>query len=148
MSKEIENHILDLNREERLPSPIRPIACKCGCGHVFQPRRKDQLYIDKTHYDFNYNQTKRKVKHKNIVEIEKILRTNNRILEKHYKANLGNLKKDSVRCYFEILKAEGFKTANYIGIEERNKMTYQCLYDYKYRLYKNKDNKLIVEITV
>ena len=148
MSKEIENHILDLNREERLPSPIRPIACKCGCGHVFQPKRKDQLYIDKTHYDFDYNQTKRKVKNKNIVEIEKILRLNNRILEKHYKSNIGNLEKDSVRCYLEILKADGFKTANYIGKEERNNAIYRCLYDYKYCLYKNKDNILIVEITV
>lgn len=134
MSKEIENHILDLNREERLPSPIRPIACKCGCGHVFQPRRKDQLYIDKTHYDFDYNQTKRKVKNKNIVEIEKILRLNNRILEKHYKAGRNESNTKSVMCYYDVLKADGFDIAYQIGKEERNGRDYYCLYDYKYQM--------------
>ena len=67
-------------------SPIRIRECKCGCGYEFQPNRKDQLYIDKRHYDFDYNQNKRKVKNKHIIETEKQLRLNNRVLEKHYKA--------------------------------------------------------------
>ena len=51
-------------------NPIRIRECKCGCGYEFQPNRKDQLYIDKRHYDFDYNQNKRKVKNKHIIETD------------------------------------------------------------------------------
>ena len=27
------------------PRPISPVVCKCGCGHSFQPRRKDLTMI-------------------------------------------------------------------------------------------------------
>ncbi len=30
--------------QEPVPRPIAPIECACGCGHEFQPRRRDQKY--------------------------------------------------------------------------------------------------------
>ena len=127
-------------------SPIRIRECKCGCGYEFQPNRKDQLDIDKRHYDFDYNQNKRKVKNKHIIETEKQLRLNNRVLEKHYKAKIESQKKEPVKCYFDILKAEAFSTKNYMGISEEGSKIFYFLYDYYYRLFRNTNNQLIIEI--
>lgn len=132
--------------EEHFPSPIRQRVCKCGCGHDFQPNRKDHLYINKQHYDFDYNTTKRKIKNKHIIEVEKTLRLNNRILEKHYQSNIGNKKKEPVRCYYEILKADGFTSKNYLGVSEEGTEKFYLLYDYYYLLFRNKSNQLIIEI--
>ncbi|MDC0177725.1 hypothetical protein OAJ14_06220 [Polaribacter sp.] len=127
-------------------NPIRMRACRCGCGYEFQPNRKDQLYIDKRHYDFDYNQNKRKIKNKHIIVTEKQLRLNNRVLEKHYVANIESQKKEPIKCYLDILKAEGFSTKNYIGVSEEGTEKFYLLYDYYYLLFRNKSNQLIIEI--
>jgi len=127
-------------------SPIRIRECKCGCGHEFQPNRKDQLYIDKRHYDFDYNQNRRKIKNKHIIATEKQLRLNNRVLEKHYIANIESQKKGPIKCYLDILKAEGFSTKNYTGISEEGSKKFYFLYDYHYRLFRNTSNQFIIEI--
>lgn len=146
MKNELINTISNFRGQELIPNPIQRRECKCGCGHEFQPNRKDQLYINKKHYDFDYNNTKRKVKNKHIVEVEKVLRLNNRILEKHYQSHIGNQKKEPVTCYYDILKADGFLSAHYTGKSEQEKHTYFCLYDFYFRLYKNINNMLIIEI--
>ncbi|WP_088323116.1 hypothetical protein [Polaribacter tangerinus] len=135
-----------ITAEQYHPSPIQIRECKCGCGHEFQPNRKDQLYIDKRHYDFDYNQTKRKEKNKNRTATEKQLRLNNRVLEKHYIASVESQKKEPIKCYLDILKAEGFLTKNHTGVSEDGTNKFYLLYDYYYRLFRNTSNQLIIEI--
>ena len=135
-----------LNQEEYYPSPINRRVCECGCGHDFQPGRKDQLYINKRHYDAYYNRNNRKIKNQHIIAAEKQLRLNNRTLDKYYKANITNQKKGFVQCYLTILKADNFTTKHHVGIVEKGAKTFYCLYDYKYHLFKNTNNELIIEI--
>ena len=135
-----------LNQEEYYPSPINRRVCKCGCGHDFQPGRKDQFYINKRHYDADYNRNNRKIKNQHIIAVEKQLSLNNRTLDKYYKANITNQKKGFVQCYLTILKADNFTTQHHAGIVEKGAKTFYCLYDYKYCLFKNTINQLIIEI--
>jgi len=64
------------------PRPISKRECKCGCGHEFQPGRRNQIYLNKQHADFGYNHGIRKGKKEKELEVESILRHNDRVLEK------------------------------------------------------------------
>ena len=92
------------------------------------------------------NRNNRKIKNQHIIAVEKQLRLNNRTLDKYYKANITNQKKGFVQCYLTILKADNFTTQHHAGIVEKGAKTFYCLYDYKYCLFKNTINQLIIEI--
>ena len=144
MKTEIElkesNNIINLNDDVPLPRPIPPIKCKCGCGHSFQPRRRDQKYLNKQHADYGYNHNERKKKHRNRKKFEKILRRNDRILEKHFKSE--RLEKCVTR-YYDIIKSDGFNFAFHIGKLEKDKQSYYILYNYYYCIYMSDKSKMI-----
>ena len=61
-----------------IPRPIPERNCECGCGNLFYPRRRDNIYLNKQHADFAYNHGKRKAKNQNKVKSEKILLKNDK----------------------------------------------------------------------
>ena len=131
-------NIMNLDIYEPVPRPIAPIVCACGCGHEFQPRRRDQKYLNKQHADYGYNHSKRKAKNKNKIKTNKILLKNDQILEKYFKA----FKKDECAiCYLQNLESDGFNKSYQVGIDERlingKKINVYFSYNYTYRI--NKD---------
>ena len=95
------------------PSPLAERICKCGCKISFQPKRNDQLYLNKQHADFGYNHNIRRKKDAQKREQSKILGKNDRILEKHFKAKHGLV--DFAETYLEILQADGFNSSMYVS---------------------------------
>ena len=125
------------------PRPIPKKECECGCGHSFQPKRKDQRYLNKQHADFGYNHGKRKKKQANRITVEKILRTNDKVLEK-----FSVLSKDStVTVMLENLKADGFRSEYHIGREkDKSGNLFFFLYNYAFRIVIRDNKKLIIII--
>ena len=109
------------------PSPIAPRICACGCGNKFQPRRENQIYINKRHADKGYHTNVRKPKQANQKVIEKYMQANDRICEKYFKAQKTI---ESINI-LEALIADGFKSSyllNYTFIkEEKYCITYNYL---------------------
>lgn len=68
------------NLEYPTKSPLAKRVCECGCENEFQPRRKDQIYLNSQHANFAYNHGARKKKNKDISKQEIILRRNDQIL--------------------------------------------------------------------
>ena len=128
---EIEE-ILDPKGSTPLPRPISARECDCGCGHSFYPRRKDNIYLNKQHADFAYNHGKRKSKNRNRIRDEKILLKNDNILEKHFKSGKGQ---DEIERFYDVLKADGFKSGYHIGRINHNEKEYHITYRYMYRIY-------------
>jgi len=132
--------VLDLNIDSPLPRPIPERDCECGCGYRFQPKRNDQVYLNKQHADYAYNHGKRKVKNHNRNNIEKILWRNDRILDKHYKP-ARNV--DYVDCHCDVIKAEGFDFAYHAGKAEEDGVDYYFTYNYNYYIYFTNQIKMI-----
>jgi hypothetical protein len=63
-----------------IPRPIADRYCKCGCNNLFSPKRVDQVYLNKQHADFAYNRGMRKVKNEKMIEVQKILLKNDKII--------------------------------------------------------------------
>ena len=106
---DINEVITDL--EHVNPSPIDPRICKCACARLFQPRRSDQLYINKKHADKDYHEKVRKPNQINQRVIEKHMRSNNKICEKYFNTTHGN----EAICLLEALKADGFNSSYLLG---------------------------------
>ena len=130
--------MMNLDIHEPVPRPIAPIVCACGCGHEFQPRRRDQKYLNKQHADYGYNHSKRKAKNKNKINTNKILLKNDQILEKYFKAFE---KEEYAICHLQNLESDGFNKSFQVGIDERiingNKINAYFSYNYTYII--NKD---------
>jgi hypothetical protein len=129
--KEIEN--------VKEPSPIKDRICKCGCKQEFSPKRRDQLYLNRQHANFGYNHGHRKKRAKNESNIQKILRKNNRILEKYHKAS-GEIE---ATCSLTILIADGFNTTYYVAQTQQEGNSWNFTYDYAYQLYSRNNYKLL-----
>lgn len=138
-TKEI-NKVIDLADIAPVPRPIAPVECKCGCGYTFQPARRDQVYLNKQHADFCYNQNTRKFKHWKRKKVEKILMGNDKALEKHFKAHR---QENCATCILDALKADGLNTAYCIGIDEKDKKKYYSSYNYCYHIYVNDNIEMI-----
>ena len=136
-------NIMNLDIYEPVPRPIAPIVCACGCGHEFQPRRRDQKYLNKQHADYGYNHSKRKAKNKHKIKTNKILLKNDQILEKYFKAFK---KEEYAICYITHLLAEGFDYSYYTGATEEliNNQTIKIyfLYHYMFQI----ENKNLIKI--
>jgi hypothetical protein len=104
---------MNSNFQNPPPSPLGYRFCKCGCKIEFQPKRKDQIYLNKQHADYGYNNLVRKLKDAHKREQYKVLAKNDRILEKHFLAKQSL--EDSVEVYLDILIADGFDLAAIVG---------------------------------
>jgi hypothetical protein len=117
------------------PSPLAYRYCQCGCKIEFQPKRKDQIYLNKQHADYGYNNLVRKRKDAHKREQYKVLAKNDRILEKHFLAKQSL--EDSVEVYLDILIADGFDPRATVGLSNiENKVYYFSL---SYYLHIDKD---------
>tara|TARA_B110000503_G_scaffold52260_1_gene84097 strand:+ start:1355 stop:1768 length:414 start_codon:yes stop_codon:yes gene_type:complete len=132
---------MNLDIYEFVPRPIAPIVCDCGCGHEFQPRRRDQKYLNKQHADYGYNHSKRKAKNKNKIQTNKILLKNDQILEKYFNAFKNG---KCATCQFDNLKADGFNKSFNIGYAEQevNKELANIYFSYNYQFLINNNNQI------
>jgi hypothetical protein len=138
-SEEIQE-VIKIGEMTPLPRPIAPRECECGCQNKFQPYRRDQVYLNKQHADYGYNHGKRKAKNLNRITCEKILLKNDTILKKHYTSEWNSKQVD---CYFDIIKAEGFKFGYNVGRNEVKEVVYNYTYNYYYSLHLINNIKLI-----
>jgi len=125
------------------PRPIQPKKCVCGCGHLFQAKRRDQVYLNKQHADYGYNHGKRKAKNKIRKSIEKILSNNDNILDRHYKMNV---REKRATCFFEVVRADGFQFGYHIGKIEKKDA--ECFFTYRYYFNLFKDANGIQKINI
>lgn len=130
-----------INEQNTAPAP-RPIPereCKCGCGHNFQPKRKDQVYLNKQHADYAYNHGPRKRKQAKRLEVEQILRKNDLILGKYYEL----YKKKNLTCYLNNLLADGFYSNYHVGHDKKEETTIYYSYNYSFKLFLKEEKKMI-----
>lgn len=132
--------ILDTKGSVPLPRPIFARLCECGCGYSFYPRRRDNIYLNKQHADFAYNHGKRKIINRRRVRDEKILLKNDNVLDKHFKSDKT---KDEIERFYEILKADGFKSGYHVGRIYQKEKEYHITYRYMYRIFKRNEVLLI-----
>jgi hypothetical protein len=110
------------------PSPLAPRICQCGCKLEFSPGRNDQIYLNKQHADFAYNNGIRKIKNAEKIRQEKILDRNDRILDKHY--NSMSATDNGIVVYKAILFADGFDFSYQVGKSEEHGKEYHYTYRY------------------
>ena len=123
-----------------IPKPIPTRLCACKCGHRFQPRRSNQKYINKQHADFGYNHHIRKPKEDNQIKIEKILSKNDAILKRYYQLKLEG---EFMKCYFMVLKADGFNFGYNIGKKEQDSVDFYFSYNYFYTISLEGPHKIV-----
>lgn len=124
------------------PRPIPPVVCDCGCGYTFQPRRKDQIYLNKQHADYGYNHNKRMLKNWRRKKAENTLRHNDNILKKYFKAYR---QEDCATCYLKDLKEDGFDSRSFVGVDEARGSKHYYIYNYFFHVYV-KDKLNIIKI--
>lgn len=137
----MNNDFIINNLESVDPSPIAPRKCKCGCGNTFQPRRYDQVFINKQHADHYHYHMVKKPKRKVQNEIEKIHRKNDRICAKYVNANDG----DPVDCNWESVLADGLDHKYMQGYIIEDEVKYILTYNYMFTIYKENE---IVKIKI
>lgn len=123
------------------PSPIEERVCKCGCGHTFQPRRRDQVYLNNQHANYGYNHNERKKKMKYINSANKQLLLNDQLLNKYYTS----IKVNPVIIFLDNLKADGFDSSYYIQTKIEDNRTYYYLYKYAFSI-SQKNNQFLIQI--
>lgn len=123
------------------PSPIPMRECACGCGYSFSPSRKDKIYLNNQHANYGYNHGKRKKNSKKLIELNKLLNRNDRLLEEFHGMQKGN----PVSAFLINLKASGFNTTYYLNrtVQEEGEIFY--LYRFAYSLY-TKNNQTLIKI--
>ena len=112
------------------PSPLAPRICACGCGHEFQPTRKDKVYLNSIHADNGYNKFKRRKRDPNSDKLIKLLRGNDSILRFFYEKGRG--KSNQIRL--SSLLDAGLKTSVFVGKYEDGGYMYNCMYNFRYRI--------------
>lgn len=121
------------------PRPIPDRFCECGCGNLFSPNRIDQVYLNKQHYDYAYNNGPRKRKNANRKNHEKILAKNDRILNKYFLTRRWD--KYTI-VYYDVLEADGFDFSFNIGIEVRDDVSWAFSYKYVYSIINSLPKKV------
>lgn len=126
--------MINLNQNE--PSPIKKKVCECGCEIEFQPRRTNQIYLNKKHADYSNNHGKRKLMNKKAKEIEAQLRKNDQILDKFFKLQ----QETPMQFPLKALETEGFKS----NLTIRHDPNFFHTYNYAYKLIKNNQTILVL----
>ena len=125
-------------KSENTTSPIPAIQCGCGCQIEFIPKRTNQLYLNAKHRDYHYNHKVRKEKNKTVLDTNKILSKNLRILKKFYKLSSSN------RSSFALatLENEGLEPSQLTGVSEQNGTKFSFCYNYAFQilLIKNQEH--------
>lgn len=142
LEKREKRNALDYVEISPPPRPIPIAVCKCGCGHTFQPKRRDQVYLNKQHADFGYNHNTRLVRDSRRKTVERTLRSNDNVLKKYFKAYKQG---DCATCYLKALKEDSFDSAYFIGINEQDGKKLYYLYNYYYHI-SGKHNETIIKI--
>jgi hypothetical protein len=121
------------------PSPLPMRICECGCENEFQPTRSDQVFLNKKHYDYFYNKGPRKEKYAEEINTTKVIRKNDRILEKYFKL----FDEIRVKMNLVLVKADGFQDGLFTRVLSIKKaeieMKYLALYKYCYRIFRQGD---------
>ena len=122
------------------PRPISPRECACGCGHIFQPRRKNQIYLNKQHADQYHNDKKSKAKK----AVDDVLKRNERILELNFNEKIYSSEKTKsyVEVIFLKLKVEGFKFDYLTPGNHQTKGHFYYTSGYYLQLYTNPDTQI------
>ncbi|MBL1278762.1 MAG: hypothetical protein COA33_000695 [Fluviicola sp.] len=134
-----DNDYILTNLDNVDPSPIPVRICECGCGYAFQPKRKDQIYLNRKHTDHGYHFNVRKPKLKNQKIIEKILRKSDRACAKYFTS------RDSKEAIFilEALTTDGLDLRYSVGQDLIEGKKYYYLYNYIFQLFKEDGIKKI-----
>lgn len=122
------------------PRPIEMRTCKCGCGNEFQPYRKDQIYLNRQHGNLGYNHLIRKTKDAEKIKQVKVLAKNDRILEKHFQANIR--KDNTAIVYFDILRADGYNFSAHVGVTQDEGKEYFFTFHYIIRILPNEPRRV------
>ena len=124
------------------PHPLQSRQCPCGCGCFFQPNRSNQIYLNKQHSDFHYNNTTRKLKGDEVRKIQNQLERNDKILGNYFRKSAGK----SVFYEMKELMSDGFRQDLHTRIDIRLEKTLYVLFKYCYSILKQNDTD-VVEIT-
>lgn len=127
--------------QEPVPRPIAPIICDCGCGHEFQPKRRDQKYLNKQHADYGYNHKERKKRNKQKLITSKKLSANDKILEKYFNAFKEG---QTATCSLDCLVADGFDKSYTSGVADGKyyEKIVQFYFSYNYLYFINNNNQI------
>jgi hypothetical protein len=115
------------------PSPLKRCICQCGCSVEFQSTRKNQIYLNKQHADYGYNHQKRKPRDAEKIKHVKILTKNDRIIAKHFLANIR--RDETATVYFDVLRADGYDFSIHVGMVEEEGREYFFTFQYFIRIY-------------
>ena len=125
------SRIIKINKN---PSSLAMRICECGCGNVFLPNRSDQIYLNYKHANFAYNHGPRKEKYAEETFISKVVRKNDRIIEKYHKLS----DKTTLVLNLVLLRAEGFLDNIYTSVIDlksgETEFRYHALYNYCFRI--------------
>ena len=124
------------------PHPLKSRRCPCGCGCFFQPNRSNQIYLNKQHSDFHYNNTTRKLKGNEVRKIQNQLERNDKILGNYFRKSAGK----SVFYEMKELVSDGFRQDLHTRVDTRLEKTLYVLFKYCYSILKQNDTD-VVEIT-
>ena len=64
--------------------------------------------------------------------MKKILLKNDNVLERHFNSEK---RQDEIERFYDVLKADGFKSGYHIGRINHNEKEYHITYRYMYRIY-------------
>jgi hypothetical protein len=128
-----------VRKKTKNPSPLAPRICVCGCENEFQPTRSDQIYLDTIHANYGYNKGPRKKKYAKEQEVTKVIRKNDRTLEKYFRIS----KNDAIQLNLLIVQADGFNEGVFTRVVEKpvhRVMTkFHAMYKYCFRIIKQGD---------
>jgi len=108
--------------------PLVKRICHCGCLTEFMPTREDNIYVNKQHANYGYNNGPRKKKNAEKTRQVKILDRNDRVLEKYFQANVRA--DNTATVYFDILRADGYDFSTHVGTIEQEGKEYYLTFRY------------------
>jgi hypothetical protein len=128
-----------VRKKTRNPLPLAPRICVCGCENEFQPSRSNQIYFDTIHANHGYNKGPRKKKYAKEQEVTKVIRKNDRTLEKYFRIS----RNEAIQLNLLIVQADGFDLGYFTKVAEKivNRVNtrFHALYKYCYRIIKQGD---------
>lgn len=121
------------------PNPISPRICKCGCSNVFQPKRQDQVFINKKHADFfNYHHVK-KPRKEALKKINGFHEINDQLCHELFALDENNV----TTCSLSKIRKAGFKDDYYHGEITINGEKFRLTYNYYFRCFWMRNTSMV-----